>query len=127
MIAQAARNHRTLAVGIFTMLSAFWLSSQPAAAQEFDCRDARKSAEHKICASDHLSALDETMSSLYARLWRVTDDDEAREGLRDYQRMFLAARDGCGRNAGCIKGAYLDQIEVLKSRLRMTSLRTSSD
>ena len=103
MIAHAARSRRTLSAGLFTMLSAFWLSAQPAAAQEFDCRDASKSAEHKICASDNLSALDETMSSLYARLWRVTGDDEAREALRDYQRMFLSARDGCGRNAGCIK------------------------
>ena len=113
MIAQAPSRRRSLTVGVFTVLSVFGLTTQSAAAQEFDCRDASKSAEHKICASDNLSALDETMSSLYARLWRVTDDDEAREALRDYQRMFLAARDGCGRNAGCIKGAYLDQIEVL--------------
>jgi uncharacterized protein len=37
--------------------------------------------------------------------------------------MFLAARDRCGGKESCIRGAYLDQIEVLKARLQITELR----
>jgi hypothetical protein len=31
--------------------------------------------------------------------------------------MFLVARDRCGRNESCLRGAYLDQIAVLQERL----------
>ena len=99
------------------------IAGAPAAsAQEFDCRAASTQAEHAICGSGRLSSLDERMTRLYTRLWDVLGDGEAREGLRDYQRMFLAARDRCGRNESCIKGAYLDQFEVLESRLRFSGL-----
>lgn len=89
----------------------------PAHAQEFDCRAAALASERAICNSGRLSVLDERMSFLYNRLWQVLRKDGAREGLREYQLMFLRTRDRCGRDEECLAGAYLDQIEVLKERL----------
>jgi uncharacterized protein len=94
-------------------------SVQPVAAQSFDCRDASNAAERAVCGSDKLSDLDDRMSELYGQLLSGTVSDRTRGWVRDYQRRFLSARDGCGRNTGCIKGAYLDQISVLTARLRM--------
>jgi uncharacterized protein len=92
-------------------------TAHSAAAQDFNCRHAALSSEKTICANVRLSALDERMSHLYNRLWNALDSNTAREGLRDYQLRFLAARDRCGRNDTCLRGAYLDQIEVLEERL----------
>jgi uncharacterized protein len=98
------------------------LCATPATAQDFDCRAASTATEHAICGSGRLSALDERMTQLYDRLWSTLGNNGAREGLREYQRMFLAARNRCGRHESCIRGAYLDQIEVLNSRLRYSAL-----
>lgn len=91
----------------------------PAAAQSFNCRSASYSSERAVCASDGLSGLDERMSRLYGKLMAQTDSARGRERLRTYQVRFLAARDACGRDTSCIKGAYLDQIEVLTARMRV--------
>jgi uncharacterized protein len=87
-----------------------------AQAQDFDCRSAANAAERTICARPRLARLDERMAELYGLLWARLDNDN-REGLRDYQRSFLATRDKCGRDASCIEGAYLDQIDVLRRQL----------
>ena len=98
-------------------------SATPAAAQSFDCGAAALSSEKAVCASARLSGLDERMSSLYDKLMTSLERDDQREGLRDYQMRFLATRNGCGRNAGCITGAYLDQIDVLRMRIRYVEAR----
>ena len=87
-----------------------------ASAQDFDCKTASLAAEKTICGHRRLSTLDERMAELYGRLWAKLDDDN-REGLRDYQRMFLETRNACRHDATCIEGAYQDQIGVLKARL----------
>ena len=94
------------------------VSPAPANAQEFDCRQASNASERAICGSDRLSGLDERMNRLYVDLKQSMKSERQREDLRDYQLRFLDARDDCGRNTGCIKGAYLDQIEVLSARLK---------
>jgi uncharacterized protein len=91
-------------------------AAAPAKAQDFDCRSATNAAERTICARPRLARLDERMAELYGLLWARLDNDN-REGLRDYQRMFLATRDKCGRDVSCIEGAYLDQIDVLRRQL----------
>ena len=92
--------------------------SAPAAAQSFDCRDSTVKAERAVCGSDRLSDLDERMSSLYDRLIDATPGVRGREQVRSYQRQFLAARNACGGDKSCIKGAYQDQISVLQARVR---------
>jgi uncharacterized protein len=98
-------------------LAAMATSVRPAGAQEFDCRDARYASERTICGSDALSALDERMNALYSDLKAAYGNRYQRKDLKAYQRQFLDARNSCGRDTACIRGAYLDQISVLESRL----------
>jgi uncharacterized protein len=97
---------------------------KPAAAQEFDCRKAEFASERTICRSDKLGQLDEQMSNLYAELMETTGGKRQRADLKTYQRQFLDARDSCGRDTDCIRGAYLDQIGVLEARLERASRRS---
>lgn len=88
-----------------------------ASAQEFDCRKAGMVSERTICRSDVLAALDEKMSGLYGELKQSYGRGSDRDQLKRYQRQFLAARNDCGRDTECIKGAYLDQIGVLEAQI----------
>lgn len=90
----------------------------PAGAVSFKCSNATETAERVICGNAQLSRLDDRLASLYKDLMRALDREDQREGLRDYQHRFLETRDACGQSRSCIKGAYLDQIDVLKMRLR---------
>jgi uncharacterized protein len=92
------------------------LPATSASAQDFDCKTASLAAEKTICEHRRLTRLDDRMAELYGRLWAKLDDDN-REGLRDYQRMFLETRNACRQDVACIEGAYQDQIGVLKARL----------
>jgi uncharacterized protein len=92
-------------------------SVRPASSQEFDCRNAEFASERTICGSDRLSALDERMTELYRDLKGTYASQYRRDDLKAYQQQFLDARDACGRDADCIRGAYLDQISVLETRL----------
>jgi uncharacterized protein len=97
---------------------------KPAAAQEFDCRKAEYASERTICRSDKLGQLDERMSNLYGELMETTGVKRQRADIKTYQRQFLDARDSCGRDTDCIRGAYLDQISVLEGRLERASRRS---
>ena len=97
---------------------------KPASAQGFDCRKAEFATERTICRNAKLGALDEQMSSLYGELKATTAGKRQRAELKTYQRQFLDARDSCGRDADCIRGAYLDQIGVLDERLERASRRS---
>jgi uncharacterized protein len=106
------------------VFGALIIESRPAAAQQFDCRDAEIASERTICRNGKLGNLDERMSNLYSELMQASGSERQREGLRNYQRHFLAARDSCGRDTDCIKGAYLDQISVLEARLEQAYRRS---
>ena len=117
MTAKFAAVKRLAMLGSLSALATVFALPGSATAQDFNCRAASLASEKAICASQRLSQLDERMSHLYARLWNALEDDTAREGLRDFQLNFLSARDACGRNESCIRGGYLDQIEVLKQHM----------
>lgn len=106
--------------GITTAVFAatIFAAAHPVAAQSFNCGAASERAEVVVCNNDRLSALDERMSRLYDRLMSSSGGRES-EKIRAYQRRFLAARNSCVRDVSCIKGAYLDQIEVLSARIRV--------
>ncbi len=106
---------------VFSAASVFILAG-PTAAQSFNCRDATNAAERAVCGSDKLSDLDDRMSALYGQLLSGTTSERTRTWVRDYQHRFLLARDACGRNTSCIKGAYLDQISVLSARIHVAGL-----
>lgn len=111
-------------VSVAMTLAAVLIQSQPAAARQFDCRNAEATSERMICRNERLGALDEQMSRLYGELMQAYDSQGERQALRNYQRHFLAVRDDCGRDTSCIKGAYLDQISVLEARLEKANRRT---
>jgi uncharacterized protein len=113
-----------VSAGSLLALAFFASAVRPAAAQDFDCRRAQTTSERMICRSDRLAGLDERMSSLYSELKAASGNRYERNDLRDYQRQFLAARDSCGRDTECIRGAYLDQISVLESRLERAYRRS---
>jgi uncharacterized protein YecT (DUF1311 family) len=114
-----------ISAGTLLALAAMATSVRPVAAQEFDCRNAEFASERAICGSDRLSALDERMSALYADLKTTAyGDRDERADLKTYQQQFLDARDACGRDVECIRGAYLDQISVLESRLERSYRRS---
>ena len=87
-----------------------------AGAIDFSCREASSAAERTICSDARLGRLDDQMATVYGQLWSATDH-RSRMHLRNAQYRFLGARDACGRDASCIRGAYLDQIGVLDGKL----------
>lgn len=115
------RSTRTaLAIALAIGLAATTLAAAtPAGALDFSCRAAGNAAERTICADGRLASLDETMARVYGRLWSVASNRE-RLSIHGAQVRFLAARNDCGRNARCIRDAYLDQIGVLEARLSDT-------
>lgn len=113
-----------ISMGSLLALAIMAGSVRSAAAQEFDCRNAEFASEMTICGSGRLSALDERMNELYRDLKAAYGTRYQRNGLKAYQRQFLDARDACGRDTECIKGAYLDQISVLEARLEQVYRRT---
>ena len=117
-----ARSFHLTACAAAAIVTSVFTLPQPAAGQSFNCRDATNAAERTVCGSDKLSDLDDRMSELYSQLLSGTTSDRTRTWVRDYQHRFLAARDACGRNTSCIKGAYLDQISVLSARIHVAGL-----
>ncbi|MET0408601.1 MAG: lysozyme inhibitor LprI family protein [Hyphomicrobium sp.] len=113
-----------VSAGALLALAAMAGTVRPAAAQEFNCRNAEFASERTICGSDRLSALDERMSALYAELKAASASRYQRADIKAYQRQFLDARDNCGRDVDCIRGAYLDQISVLETRLEQAYRRS---
>ncbi len=113
-----------ISAGSLLALAAMAGFAHPASAQEFDCRNAELASEQMICRNDRLAALDERMSGLYADLKAAYGSRFQRDSLKAYQHQFLDARDSCGRDVECIKGAYLDQISVLESRLERAYRRS---
>ena len=113
-----------VSAGSLLALATFAGAVRPAAAQEFDCQRARTASERAICRSDRLGGLDERMSALYSELRAAYGNRYQRNDLKMYQRQFLDARDSCGRDVECIRGAYLDQISVLESRLEQAYRRS---
>lgn len=107
-----------LAAGIGTTAMAAMIST-PAASMDFSCYEATKPAERTICSDARLGNLDDRMATVYGKLWSVSGF-RSRLARRDEQHRFLGARNNCGRDARCIRDAYLDQISVLDSKLSET-------
>ena len=99
-----------------TLVASATVLSTPSNAVDFSCREASNAAERTICRDGQLGRLDDQMAVVYGRLWSVADHRD-RLRLRTAQHQFLGARNACGWDAKCIRGAYLDQLSVLDSKL----------
>ncbi|WP_162559725.1 lysozyme inhibitor LprI family protein [Methylobacterium radiodurans] len=83
---------------------------QEAQAQGFDCSLARSDAEFTVCGNKSLSSLDMTLNQLYINL-------KALPGIRDQQKRWIAQRDSCGQNHGCLNIIYKSRVNELRSLL----------
>ena len=99
-----------------TLVATATVMATPSKAVDFSCREANNAAERTICQDARLGRLDDQMAVVYGRLWSVADH-RSRLRLRTAQHQFLGARNACGWDAKCIRGAYLDQLSVLDSKL----------
>ena len=66
-------------VGVALTLAGVLIQSQPAAARQFDCRNAEATSERMICRNDGLGALDDQMSRLYGELMQAYDSQGERQ------------------------------------------------
>jgi hypothetical protein len=76
----------------------------------FDCSRASSATEHLLCDDPTLWGPDRAISALYSvHRERATADLKVR--LRDTQRSWIAWRDGCGADAGCVTEAYRQRLK----------------
>jgi len=109
-----------------TAILATFALAGPAGAQDFSCREASNAAERTICSSSALKDLDERMARVYGWVWDSTPHGR-KDALRNDQRAFLAARNGCGDSARCLGRTYLDRIGMLTVRLTEAPRRTRNE
>jgi len=83
----------------------------------FDCARAGSPTERAICGSPQLSQQDRVISALYSDLHRALGP-AARDRLLTEQRAWLAGRNSCGADKGCIATMSDDRIRVLEARSR---------
>jgi uncharacterized protein len=84
------------------------------AAPSFDCTKATKPVEKAICADPELSALDADIAAAFkAALARVSIDAGAVARLREYQRGFVAERNGAFAKAGYQMNVHLGSQKAM--------------
>jgi uncharacterized protein len=93
---------------IFLILT--WVGfPEGAAAQSYNCAQARLPAEVAICRDFTLSGLDSQMAGLYTRVvsWATS---ATRTQIQSEQREWLASRNQCGADYQCLIGHYNARI-----------------
>jgi uncharacterized protein len=106
MISHARFRQRTRA--IITALVVFPLVSASHGAS-FDCAKASNLVENAVCSDAELSALDDTLSTVYREALNVPDGTNA---LKSSQRIWRKKRNTC-QNTACLKKVYAERIAEL--------------
>ena len=89
------------------------ISPAAAAGPSFSCSGNNLlPTEAAICANDNLSALDVALAALYDNVYKKTSG-AARDQLVAAEKAWIAERDACGANVGCITNAYRVRIAQL--------------
>lgn len=81
----------------------------PSAAQTVDCARAAASVERAVCSYPGLTAMDESLAALYARLQRQGRDPR----LQDEQEAWRRERDACLDRA-CLYEVYERRLQALQ-------------
>jgi hypothetical protein len=76
----------------------------------FDCSRASSATEHLLCDDPTLWGPDRAISALYS-VYRERAAADLRVRLRDAQRSWIAWRDGCGADLGCVTEAYRQRLK----------------
>ena len=91
-------------------------TQQQGARPSFNCSGRLNATEARICANPTLADLDNRMVSTYRWLSGQVRGGE-RNRLKQDQRNWLARRNGCGSNDGCIQGQISERIGYLNEWL----------
>jgi uncharacterized protein len=103
---------RKLCLATATFVALAITVSGSVAAASFNCRYAKLPTEVSICQNEDLSAFDEEMATYYSYLTSALRGSALRN-LKSAQNRFIARRNACGYNAGCISTRYRARIEAL--------------
>lgn len=96
------------------LLAATAAEAQPRGGPSFNCRNAGTPTEYLICDNPELARLDRRMADLYYDL-RARTPRSSR--LKREQADWLAERDACRGNYGCVRSTYNARIGELSARL----------
>ena len=100
----------------------FGWGSSTAPGPSFDCNKvAAGSIEAMICTDEELSALDRSLSDVYAAAARKATNEHP-PVLKTEQRGWLKGRDDCWKSddkRGCVRDEYRRRIAELQARYRL--------
>jgi uncharacterized protein len=102
---------KSLAVALLLVLG-IGVSAHPAQAAAFNCNYARLPTELLICANEDLSETDEQNATLYYAIRNSLRGNELRN-FNARERLWLADRNSCGFDAGCVTTLYQVHIGYL--------------
>lgn len=77
-----------------------------------NCHKARSPAEQTICSNYSLGQSEARMATLFAISTSLVAMGQ-RGDIQDAQRKWLASRDACGNDVGCLTKAYDQRIRAL--------------
>jgi len=80
----------------------------------FDCSKAGTATEKAICADVALARLDRSLADAYAQGLSWADGEAEKAKIRDAQRAWIAERNACGGDVGCLTAAYDARIKALQ-------------
>jgi uncharacterized protein len=81
-------------------------------AQAFDCAKAKAEVERTLCAHPELKAADDAMGAAYQALKAGLDAAEAAQLLQS-QRIWLASREDCAKEAECLLARTQERTRIL--------------
>ena len=80
----------------------------------FDCAKAGSATEKAICSDIALARLDRTLADQYTVALSFTDD-AGKAKVREDQRKWIAERNACAGDVGCLTSQYQARIKVLQT------------
>ncbi|MCX5515665.1 hypothetical protein C3941_06555 [Kaistia algarum] len=101
----------SLAIGGAALAMA--IMAGPANAASFNCARASLPVEMAICNSPGLGELDQEMAQRYFRLTNYAPGWAVRQ-IKGEQTNWIARRNACGYDNGCVARAYERRIDKLR-------------
>jgi uncharacterized protein len=83
-----------------------------ASAAGFDCSKAKSPTEQRICADPVLTKMDLELGNAYEQVLKSTDTADA---WKADQRAWLAERNRCAGDNGCLRQQYAERLTVLRA------------
>lgn len=98
-----------------TAFALIMLAAGGAGAASFNCAHAFLPAEETICGNANLSKLDEKTAGLYFLIVGSEAAQATIDQVKASQSEFIAKRNACETDVGCLVDAYTSQMMFLKN------------